>query len=587
MLQAIRRYDKALVFLLIVNILFTTMGSFVPVVMPKLIIDELTGAGSPVYVIGLSVAFGLLLLIANGVSQCADISISGRFIAVRLRLIAQSGAKFMGMDFQNLEDPKVLDLSQKADRATNNNNEGLEGIMHRVQWGAGRLVTLLSVAAVIATLNPLLLLAFGALLLVNFAASTYTRKKDKKVWDELAPVNRKLWYLEQTAKDFSYGKDVRLFAMREFLHGRLEGEQRRQFMSFVRLWKLWLHNGNLMAATSLLQEVLLYAWLCWKMLDGAIGIGDFTMYAAAIRTFSSAMGGLLDDISAVRQQNEVVCDFREFLAYPDRTQGSLPVPDSAMSDGLCFTFEHVSFRYPGQEAYALRDVSFTIRPGERLAVVGLNGAGKTTFIKLLMRLYEPTQGRILLNGVDVASYDKASYYRLFSAVFQDIQMFAFTVAENVSMQAYAATDMDRVHASLDKAGLADKIAALPQGIDQTVLKVIDEGGVEFSGGESQKLALARALYKNAPVIVLDEPTAALDALAEERLYRQFDSLTRGKSAVYISHRLASTQFCDRIALFEDGRICAIGSHQELMEKEGRYAEIFRMQARYYKEEAAV
>ena len=213
--------------------------------------------------------------------------------------------------------------------------------------------------------------------------------------------------------------------------------------------------------------------------------------------------------------------------------------------------------------------------------MGLNGAGKSTFIKLLMRLYEPTEGEILLNGVNISEYDKRSYYGLFAPVFQDVELFAFPLAENVSMQSPEKTDRQLAEKCLVSAGFGDKLADLPNGVDTEILKVIYDDGVDLSGGEKQKLALARSLYKGAPVVVLDEPTAALDAIAESRLYNDFDKLTGGKTAVYISHRLSSTQFCSNVAMFRDGELCEYGTHESLMKKDGAYAEMFRLQAQYY------
>lgn len=586
-LAGITEYDRWLLPLVGVNVVFAALGQMVPVVMPKLIIDQLTGAGTPRDIALLSAIFGLLLLIANGVTTASEISIQFRFINVRLKFIARSGQKFMTMDFQNLEDPKVLDISQKGDRACNDNQNGIEGVMHRTQAVASKVLTLLSTGVVISFLNPLILLLLIGLLVINFVVSSNTRKKDKAENDLLAPVWRRLGYLNSIMSDFSFAKDIRLFSVQDMLKNRYTAEQKNRFAGQDKIWKLWTRNSNIFAVTSLLQEILLYAWLCWSVMFKGLSIGDFTMYAAAIRTFTGALGGLLDDISHIRQQNEVLCDFREFMDYPDVSIGRESVPTDIARSGACFEFRNVSFRYPRQDKYVMQDFSFKINAGERLAIVGLNGAGKTTFVKLLARLYEPESGQILLNGVDVKAYDKKEYYRLFSTVFQDIQVFAFTVAENISMTDYKLTSKEKVMDSIEKAGLKGKIDSLPNGIDQIMLKVIDEGGVEFSGGENQKLALARALYKDAPIIVLDEPTAALDALAEERLYKEFDRLTAGKTAIYISHRLASTRFCDRVAMFEDGRITECGSHSELMEKGGRYADLFAIQAKYYNEEEAV
>lgn len=220
-------------------------------------------------------------------------------------------------------------------------------------------------------------------------------------------------------------------------------------------------------------------------------------------------------------------------------------------------------------------------------MVGLNGAGKTTFIKLLLRLYEPSSGKILLNGIDIRNYQKRSYYQLFAPLFQEVELFAFPLAENISMDTPENTDVVRAEECLHMAGFGNKLKELPKGIHTEVLKIIDEEGLDFSGGERQKLALARALYKNAPIIVLDEPTAALDALAEYELYQNFDRMIGDKSAIYISHRLSSTRFCDHIGMFMDGEMVEYGTHQELLQKNGAYSKMFELQAQYYTEEGGV
>ena len=229
-------------------------------------------------------------------------------------------------------------------------------------------------------------------------------------------------------------------------------------------------------------------------------------------------------------------------------------------------------------------MNLKINAGERLAVVGLNGAGKTTMIKLLLRLYDPTEGVITLNGVDIKKYDREEYYKLFAPVFQDVETFAFPIAENVSMKTGADTDKDRVVKALDEAGLKEKIEGLKKGIDTYITNIVEDDGIDLSGGEKQKLALARALYKDADVVVLDEPTSALDAIAEQQLYERFDRMIGKKSAVYISHRLASTRFCDNIAMFKDGEMIEYGSFDELMSKNGEYANMFNIQAKYYNED---
>ena len=587
-LAGIREYDPRLLPYLALNILCAAAIQFIPVLMPKYLINEAAMGGSAALVVAYSAGFGALLLLARAWGSISRWNIGTRFVTVRLRFIARAGAKFIRMDYQKLEDPDVLDLAQKGDRAIGSNNVGIEGIMHRVQEGASSLLVLLSAGTVIALLNPLLVLAILLLLAVNQIILWKAWKKDKEENDALSPVWRKLWYLNNEAmSNFQFGKDVRLFSLRHFLLGQFDAEVRRRLDGQSRIWRLWMGASVTFAFLSLLQEILLYVFLIAGVIEGRILIGDFLMYSTGIHTFINAVNSLMNHLIGIRQQNEVVADYREFLDLPDIPDGGEPVPDALLHEPLCFAFRHVTFRYPGQDQDALHDVSFTIRPGERLAVVGLNGAGKSTFLKLLTRLYEPDEGEILLNGKNVRDYRRADYFRLFAPVFQETQLFAFIVAENVGMKEPAEVDRPRVERSLQTAGLWEKIAALPGGIDHSLLKVVREDGVELSGGESAKLALARALYKDAPCILLDEPTAALDSLAEERLYQQFDGMTQGKTALYISHRLASTRFCDRIAVLEGGRVIEEGTHDSLMARSTRYAELFETQAKYYRKETEV
>ena len=308
------------------------------------------------------------------------------------------------------------------------------------------------------------------------------------------------------------------------------------------------------------------------------------MYVTMVTTLMAAMITFGKDLAFVWNEGEYVDDFYRFLDAPLVEEGTRTKADVLKKDTLEIVFDHVSFRYPHTEKNVFTDLNFTIHAGERLAIVGVNGAGKSTLVKLMTGLFAPTEGHIYMNGVDITEIKKEELYELCSAVFQEVNILAFSIRENVGCQICDVDDA-RVQTALDKVGLWKKVEGFEAGLDQMMLKVIDENGTDFSGGERQKLSIARGLYKDAPMVIMDEPTAALDALAEAEIYENFSSLVEGKTAVYISHRLASTRFCDKIALFDADGLEEYGSHEELMEKKGKYYDMFVVQGKYYQEEA--
>ncbi|MDE5993223.1 MAG: ABC transporter ATP-binding protein/permease, partial [Oscillospiraceae bacterium] len=399
----------------------------------------------------------------------------------------------------------------------------------------------------------------------------------------MMPHWRKLDYMTHVTTDFSFAKDIRLFGMKKFLTKRQKEVYDVELEHWWRSRQFWVYNALFSHGMAFVRNVIVVGWLIWSVVENGLSIGNFTLYFASSMAFSNAAMEVLTAISGLKERSAQTDDFRSYMDIPigDETAETIPIPEAEEYE---FIFENVSFRYKGQENYALKNINITLSPGEKLAVVGLNGAGKTTFIKLLLRLYDVTEGRILLNGTDIRSFDRAEYFKKFAPAFQDVTVFAFPMSENVSMSEPFNTDKDRAEKMLRSAGLGEKIDSLEKGVDTELLKVLYDDGVDLSGGEKQKLALARALYKDSKIIVLDEPTAALDALAEYRLYRSFDGMIGKKTAVYISHRLSSTRFCDRVAMFAKGEMVETGTHEQLMELNGEYAEMFRVQAQYYVED---
>lgn len=588
MLKKVKEYKPILLLFMGMGIISHSLMSYLWTFISKFILDILeaqssTGSTDITPLLYTLAWVAAVELVSTGVNVLTDNKCWWMMILVRLRILTERVAKMLSLNYQVLEQPDILDMSQKAANAGGSNDQGLEGMLHQIYSIGTNVLTFIVTLTTISVLDIRLILILAVISFLQFLFFRYTVKKDKRnVWDKMAPVWRKREYMVYTLLNFDAAKDIRLFGMKNWLLGKqhdiLSEKQDRMLYSK----NLWIYNSIFAHGMLVLSTAAVYCILIFTFLGRDMSIGDFTLYVGLSTTFTSALTNVLNNIGGFKQNSLKIDDFRSFIDLDmDREESCIAVPES---DKYRFEFKNVSYRYKGQEGYALKNLNITLEAGKKLAVVGLNGAGKTTFIKLLLRLYDPTEGVILLNGTDIRKFKRNEYYKIFSPVFQNVEIFAFSMAENISMKKTEETDKELVKQCIEKAGLKEKLDTLEKGVDTELLKILHDDGIDLSGGERQKLALAKALYKNAPVIVLDEPTAALDALAEYRLYKSFDEIIGGKTAVYISHRLSSTRFCDSIAMFKEGELIEQGTHEELLAKGGAYAEMFEIQAQYYKDE---
>ena len=394
-------------------------------------------------------------------------------------------------------------------------------------------------------------------------------------------------YITTSAMDAKAAKDIRLFGIASWF--------RELFESQLRLFDDWnsgMERGLLMAdlldcGMTVVREGVAYFVLISMVLNRQITVPDFVLYFAAVGGFSAWVSDIMSSYTELDRHCLDIASYRNQTEHPNRyLHGEGLDAGTLTGKPLEIRLEHVSYRYPGSDADSLKDINLTIHPGEKLAVVGLNGAGKTTLVKLICGLLDPTEGTVLLNGTDLREFDRDSVYALYSVVFQDFCILPMTLAENISQ---GPVDENRVRECLSRADLLEKVESLPCGLDSRMCREVFEDAVEFSGGETQRLMLARAIYKEAPAVLLDEPTAALDPIAEHQMYLRYSQLTEGRTSVYISHRLASTRFCDRVIYLEDGRITEEGTHDSLMAERGTYYKLFEIQSQYYragKEETA-
>ncbi len=585
-LRAMKKYAPLIILMLPLGFVLMPVQKYLWSFLSKYIIDLITVEGSVQSLLKIIIIFTVILIAFFIMQTFYYNKLWVLKIIVRMKIVVQKNYKMMVMRFEDTEDPEVLDCYQKAERACDGGGNGIEGFEQQIISFVENLSVVAGGFTIIGTMNIWLAVIMIVFSIINFVIFNATNKHVKKiVWDQLAPWWRKHWYMNQALANFSYAKDIRMYGLSGWLKKRfIEINDVR--LSYQKLSnKIWFWVACALSLLWLFAQGGVYAFLIYNVYNHALTIGNFTLYLTSAMTLFSCMNELLNNVNAMLQRSRECDDLRSFLDLEKEFRGQKEkLPEVPAFDSYEFEFKNVSFKYPRQEKYALRNVSLKIKAGERLAVVGLNGAGKTTFIKLLMRLYEPTEGAIFLNGQDIRSWDLNSYFAIIAPVFQDVNLFAMTYKENVSMKELEKTDDELVKKCTEDAGLGEKIRDLKDGIDTQLLKVIYDDGIDMSGGEKQKLALARALYKNAPVVVLDEPTAALDALAESKLYQDFDKLICGKTAIYISHRLSSTQFCNNVAMFKDGQLIEYGTHDSLMKKKGEYANMYKVQAQYYVEE---
>lgn len=480
-------------------------------------------------------------------------------------------------DYGNLEDSSFLELQEKAKKFLYCNWHGFGYLLDCALNILGQAAALFGIITLIATLSTGLILVFMVLASVGAFVDSRILKKTKQLEDTVIDDQRRWMYFASLFEKAEYGREFRLYHVGEWLLGK----ERRFFTRSNSVLKKqnqeFMKSGIVSAGITFLEQSIVYGYLILCAMDGQISVGSFVMYISAVTSFAVAIRQIIRSVVEIRTYDMYYQNLDAYLSVPAAMRtGKERIPTDTAP---VIEFANVSFQYPGNSRYTLKNVSITINPGEKLLIAGENGAGKSTFIKLLLRMYDPTEGAIFLNGKDVREYDYDSYISLFSAVFQDYHLFSFTLRENITMAEDA--DDERIMEILKQAGLFEKFSRSEITLDTEIHKNFSDCGYEPSGGEGQKIAIARALYKDAPVMVLDEPTAALDPRAEFEIYSRFHHMVTGKTAVFISHRLSSARFCHHIAVFDKGEIVEYGTHDALLKKNGKYAELFNMQAEFY------
>lgn len=567
----------------IIGVTLTLIEVYVPKVILSLVEKQSSVNKFVNSIIIIAILIIFLHVAKNIVGQCFDIW----YKKVHGFLHTQRMNKIYETDYKNMESPEFLDYVQRAKNALNY-GLGFHGILYESRNLISQGMVVLISAIILGRINIFVMIIIcGSSVGISKVLSLVTKIDKEKFTDFMIPTFRKIGYLERTSKNFDFAKDIRIFGMQKIFSKEFDGVNKTFVKNNFSHHNRWILCNVSMESIVLVQRIVMYGWLIYMVIYKNMLISDFTLYIGLVTALSNAIGYLLWIFSSMKINAFMVNDYRNLLEWKEEENLYFQNDsfDEIKLESYEFKFENVSFKYPGQDNYVLDKINLTINAGTKLAIVGVNGAGKTTFIKLLLRLYEPCEGRILLNGRDIRSYNREQYFKIFAPVFQNVECFAMPIYQNISFKNEEHTDLEKVRQNLLESGLKEKISQYKEGVYTNLLKIFDKKGIDLSGGERQRLAMTRALYKDADVVILDEPTAALDALAEDRMYQQFKEIAKSKTCLFISHRLGSTQFCDNIVLFEAGKIVEEGSHEELLKKGGKYAYMFNIQSHYYKEEA--
>lgn len=525
--------------------------------------------------------FTAALFIIQGFKEYVEQNTLFPRVDVRSAIIAKIAKKCNLTSYPNTLDVNFIKLRDKARFACQDNSQATEHIWQTLTMLLKNIGGLLVYLTILSRIDAVLLLVVIATCVAGFLVSRYTNNWRYARREEEETYFQKKSYIRTKSESVELAKDIRIFGLQNWLNELLDQIHNLYLDFSLRCERVEVLADITEAVLTMVRNGIAYVYLINMALNEGLSVSEFLLYFTAATTFTTWVMGILQEMSALHKESLDLSRVREFLDYPEpfKLEDGEEVP---IAENYELKLKNVSFRYPGAEADTICDLSLTVHPGEKLAIVGLNGAGKTTLVKLLCGLLDPTQGCVLLNGKNIRDFNRRSYYKLFSAVFQEFSVLDVTVAEEIA-QTTVGIDYERIADCVEKAGLTSAIEKLPKGLQTHIGREVYLDGVLFSGGQMQRLMLARALYKNGPILLLDEPTAALDPIAENDIYMKYSEMTAGKTSVFISHRLASTRFCDRVIFVADGGIKEEGTHDSLLAMGGEYAKLFEVQSRYYQE----
>ncbi|MFH5835877.1 ABC transporter ATP-binding protein [Proteiniclasticum sp. C24MP] len=584
-LKNIWRIDSVLLLSMVALVFAMVVQPLIGIYMPKFIIQYSEEGRSVRELLLLIAIFGIVSLLVGQIRSFADGYFPRRKSHFRsMNLGSEMCMASLNVHYKYLSSEQGQLEMRKARHAMSRPSTGVEDMVTRIVECSANLLGALVYIIILSWLNPLIILLLVLCGIFSFLAGNSVNKFRIRNKDAINKIRKKQSYVIDASKDVKYAKDVRMYGMfqwlvslgQKYINEEMDWEKKISFRVFI--------SAAVDGLIAFLRDGFAYIYLIMLVLQGSLSASEFVLYIGSITGFSMWISNFVNNAIILSADSLEVSDYRVFLDQVEKNANS-NLPDRKIETPISIELRDICFSYG--EKVIFDHFNLKIEEGKKIALVGINGAGKSTLIKLILNLLKPDSGEILINGIDSRDIDINRYFDQFSVAFQDALVLAYGIDVNISMKPREETDQQKVDEVIKMAGLLEKVSSLPNGKHTSAEKYLDREGTELSGGERQKLILARALYKDAPVLILDEPSSALDPIAEAQLYEKYHDMTKNKTSIYISHRLSSTKFCDEVLLLDQGHIIERGTHEELMKAGKQYAHMFKVQSQYYNEEAEV
>lgn len=584
-MKQIKQYNKSIMyFAYIFGGSFSAIATVVATFFSKMIVDCFTNNSQIDNLIKIVVILTVVVVVSFAFNLFFKAVIEADALMMRNNQFIICANLYNDVDYQKIENPTFQNRIQTGFEALEGDGRGYQHVYTGLYVIIGDLLAILAFLIILCVNCPLISIVVIISSILSIISSSLYGKYNKKRKLDLQDKRRKSYYFTKTLSDFAYGKDIRVFDMKRHLLAKFYKATDDYLLVEKDINDHYIYYGLLNVIGLVVQNGCSFILVLLAYFNGSISLSISVLYLTIITSLSLIIDKFVDNSAWIISDLKSTAIYFQMLDEQYIKNERKGIDKLGSEDNIEIDVQHVDFKYPNTDKYVFKDLNLTIHKGERIAIVGENGAGKSTLIKMITGLYQPEKGSIKINGIDQKEFDKKQYYQMFAPVFQDFQLYPCSIIENVCGNDKDQRSIEYGKKCLETVGLKDVIEALPLAYNTIVNKAIDENGIDFSGGQRQKIAIARALYKNSNVVILDEPTSALDPLAESEIYQSFDKLIENKTAIYISHRLSSTIFCDHIAYFDKTGLAEYGTHEELMKLHGKYYHMFETQGKYYQME---